>query len=322
MIAPLARVVDWSVLQFWWALRLKSVRKWNLDAAKLRLEEALDFLNGPDFMPLESQPAQLEFNDPVNFRFPTPGPCDSEANNLVPGRFYRCVGRWQERPVVILLHGGGDFLNYRFRFPWIASGCNWAGYNAATLVAPHHFQRRSRGRLEWDYLRTAKAFAQSVAEIRALAGWCLAQGCPSVSLWGISLGGWQAGLAACCDTRLASVVLSVPGVRPKQESAAVWRRVQETLRIQAPAREALNLTPLNLTRVRPVIPKENILLMSANQDLFVGTKDIEKLWQNWGQPEIWRMPHGHISWMGVPGTTNRVLLWLQSRPVRPAAPAG
>jgi dienelactone hydrolase len=62
-------------------------------------------------------------------------------------------------------------------------------------------------------LRDAEAFAQAVAEIRALTDWLLGQGCPSVALFGISLGGWFAGLVATRDSRLNAVVMAVPGVR-------------------------------------------------------------------------------------------------------------
>ena len=60
MIAPLAKFIDWHVLQCAWTLRLKSVRKWNIPNAKLA--EALEFLNGPNFIPSESKPAKIEFN--------------------------------------------------------------------------------------------------------------------------------------------------------------------------------------------------------------------------------------------------------------------
>ena len=41
-----------------------------------RLEEAIQFLKGPDFVPTDSQPAQVEFNGSLHFRFPTPRPCE------------------------------------------------------------------------------------------------------------------------------------------------------------------------------------------------------------------------------------------------------
>jgi len=80
-----------------------------IDGRRLRLEEALQFLKGPDFIRSESQPARVEFNPDQSglpFRFPTPQPSGFAANNVVYGRFYRYAGRWQERPVIVLLHGG------------------------------------------------------------------------------------------------------------------------------------------------------------------------------------------------------------------------
>jgi hypothetical protein len=69
------------------------------------LEEALEFLNGPDFMPAASDPARIEFDGPCHFKFSTPRPSKVEENNIVCGRLYRCAERWHERPVIILLDG-------------------------------------------------------------------------------------------------------------------------------------------------------------------------------------------------------------------------
>jgi pimeloyl-ACP methyl ester carboxylesterase len=297
------------------------VSRWNIDAEKSRLDEALVFLNGPDFIPAESQPAQLEFDGPTNFKFSTPRPCDVAENNVVYGRLYRGKQRWQELPVIILLHGGGDFFNYRFRFARLVPSFKRAGFNIATLVAPYHFQRRPHSPAPWNHLRTAQGFAQGVAEIRALTGWLLGEGCPAVALWGYSLGGWQAGLTACRDARIASAVLTAPGVRTNYKFSraerVIWRRVREALRAQTPARQALTTTPLNLTLSRPAIPKENILLIEGMYDLFVEAEAIEELWQAWDSPEIWRLPHGHASWMFAPGLTGRVLRWLEPRLKKP-----
>jgi hypothetical protein len=48
-----------------------------------------------------------------------------------------------------------------------------------------------------------------------------------------------------------------------------------------------------------------------------------ELWQRWGQPEIWRLPHGHISGLFVPGLTGRVFDWLAPRleKTTPSAPS-
>ena len=101
MIGHLAKIFDWLHIQ-------RSFRRMpSIDGRVHRLEEALRFLNGPDFIPAECQPAPVQFDRGVNFRFPSPRPSTFEENNIAYGRLYRCGVRWQERPVILLLHGGG-----------------------------------------------------------------------------------------------------------------------------------------------------------------------------------------------------------------------
>ena len=308
MIAPLAKFIDWSVLQMAYAvagLRHAPKPKW-------KLKGALEFLNGPDFIPAASNAAQIEFDGPRHFKFPTPRPGKVEENNIVYGRLYRCAERWQERPVIILLDGS-PAVGYHSAFPLLARRFNQAGINVATLVAPYHLQRRPRRPIEENCLQFSRAMAQSVAEIRALTGWLLDEGCQSVGLVGFSFGGWLAGLTACSDTRIASVVLTVPRVRMRFSHPVVWRRVREVLQALRPAHEAMDTTRLNLILSTPVIPKENILLIYGIHNLFGEWQWMEDLWQKWEQPEFWRLPHGHVSALFVPGLTGRVLRWLAPR---------
>lgn len=316
MLAPLAKFIDWYAIQVLAPL----MRSCPTPAS---IEEAVKFLKGPDFNPEESEPARIVFDSDesaVHFRFPTPQPGDFAENNMVYGRLYRCGKRWQERPVIILLHGGGGFPDHQFRFPLMARRCNRAGINAVTLVAPYHFQRRPRqlgGPGFPSCLQVAQAAAQSVAEIRAVTGWLLGEGCPAVSLWGYSMGAWQAGMAVCSDRRLASVVLASPPARlnPWIEQRAIWPRIRGRLPRLHEVCETLNLTALNLTLTQPAIPKNNVLLVEGIHDLFVPRENVEDLWQAWGQPEIWRVPHGHfgVCCGFVPGLTGRVLRWLAPR---------
>jgi pimeloyl-ACP methyl ester carboxylesterase len=324
MIASLAKLMDWSAIQ---AVTLMMPANAYKDHP--RLEEALEFLKGPEFIPNESQPAQVIFNEPRDFCFPTPRPCAFPENNVVHGRFYRCGERWQERPVVVLQHGSGDSLNYNYLFPIVARRCNRAGFNAVTLVAPYHFQRRPRqvgGSLGYsDWLQFAEATAQAVAEIRAMTGWLLREGCPAVALWGYSMGAWYAGMTACRDARLAAVVLGAPCARmnPWMEERAVSPRFRARLPLAREICKGLNLTPLNLLTAQPVIPPNNILLMEGIHDLMCLKVDIEDLWQLWGQPDIWRLPHGHVGVCCgfVPGLSGQVLRWLSPRLNQPFAQA-
>jgi pimeloyl-ACP methyl ester carboxylesterase len=323
VIAPLAKLLDWLAIQLVWGTRVRSLLKQHSHPHNPKVEEALQFLTGSDFIPVESPPARLEFNaarSGLHFRFPTPRPGEFAENNVVYGRLYRCAEDWREHPVMILLHGAGG-ADYYLEFPFMARHCNRAGFNAATLVAPFLFQRRPRrpARFNWpDYLLTAQiGYAQAIAEIRALIGWLLAESCPAVALWGNSYGGALAGLTACYDARLSAVVLAAPGLDLNVFLSAakhiVWPGLREKLLKQQPACDALNRTPLNLATVRPCIPKENILLIEAIHDLFVNRKSMEALWQAWGQPDIWRLPHSHASRILSPGLTGRVLRWLAPR---------
>src|SRR5436309_12896950 len=152
MIAPLARLLDWSVLQIGGAMLPRSTWRESINERDLKLEQAVQFLNGPDFIPAESHPAQLDFGPDApcgRFTFPTLRPCEFTENNVVHGRLYRCADAWQKRPVIVSLHGGGDVPGNQLGFHLFARRCLRAGFNAATLELPYHFQRRPRryGRL-------------------------------------------------------------------------------------------------------------------------------------------------------------------------------
>jgi hypothetical protein len=77
MIAPLAKLMDWSALQV--AAMLPSLRKCARGDSKLT--EAIEFLNGPNFIPAESRPAELEFTSNIHFTFPSTVPRDFADNN-------------------------------------------------------------------------------------------------------------------------------------------------------------------------------------------------------------------------------------------------
>jgi hypothetical protein len=328
MIAPIAKLIDWSVLQIG---GLRFMRREPVNERDLKLEKAVKFLVGPDFIPAESQPAQLDFipdTSGCRFRFLTPRPCEFAENNVVHGRLYRCAKPWQKRPVIVLLHGGIEYLHYRFGFAWLARHFNRAGFNAVTLESPYHFQRRPHqyGPLSIigqysavdssDYLQMAKTYAQAIAEIRSLVGWLLAEGCPAVALGGGSLGAYLAGLTVCCDARLAAVVMTLPPARQGNVLSQVEQirglRARELILRRRAACEELDRTPLNLRTSQPAISKEKVLLIEGIHDLMVSIGP-EEIWQSWGQPEIWRLPCGHVSTVLIPGLTGRILRWLAPR---------
>lgn len=314
MKAVLCKLVDRVAIEF------AAARMPRDDGRNPHLEEADRLLESADFFSAPA-PARVEFEGERSFRFDTPRPGPFPKNNVVWGRFYRCAGTWQEHPTVLLLHGWNDVINHFWRFPLLARKLNRAGINAATLVAPYHFRRRPAQLGAWgnflcpDLLRTVEATGQAVAENRAFAGWLLGEGCPAVGLWGISMGGWLAGLSACQDSRFSCAVLTVPVARLDRlmEEASFCRGIRSALRGRR-----IGAAKLNLTQNQPALPRENVLLIEAEHDLFVPPETVEELWQSWGRPEIWRLPYGHIAIMAVPGLAERVTRWLTTRLREPA----
>ena len=310
MIAGLSRLIDWS------AIRLAAARMPKPDGRDSRLAEARRVIESKEFIPAEVQAARVQFDGAVGLHFETPRPGPFAENNTVRGRLYRCAGRWQDRPSVLLLHGWNDAINHYFRFPAMAGQFNRLGFNAATLEAPFHFQRRPRELGAWgnflcpDILRTVEAARQAIAESRSFTEWLRQQGCPAVGLLGVSLGGWLAGLAICHDSRFSCAVLLVPVARMDRliEEAAFCRNLRLAMKGQR-----VGAANLNLTEGRPVMARENILLIEAVHDMFVPRETLEQLWRAWDQPDMWRLPHGHISVLGAPGLTRRIIGWMAPR---------
>jgi hypothetical protein len=80
--------------------------------------------------------------------------------------------------------------------------------------------------------------------------------------------------------------------------------------------ERVNLTAMNLIMLQPAIARERILLIEGSHDDVICPKgDAEDLWRAWGQPDIWRLLHGHVAICCgfVPGLPGRVLRWLTPR---------
>ena len=268
-------------------------------------EEAEALLEDPDFFcDFARSPNDLVFIGGNAFQFRSRVSTPWENNNLVHGKLFCCGENWQQFPTVILLHGWNDELGYRFRLPFCAALLRRKKVNAVVLELPYHLQRRPSAPgaitdfISEDLFRMVEATRQSIADTRALLNWFTGQGCTRIGLWGTSLGAWLGGLMLCHEPQIDFAVLTIP--------IAKLERVIADLAFCAPIRKSfancdLSLAKLNLVSHRPLISSENILIQEAEDDLFAAKDAIEEFWRAWGQPEIWRLRHGHISiLMSVP----------------------
>lgn len=283
-------------------------------------EEAAELLNRPDFFcDFVESPRDMELNRGKIFRFKSQIVTPWNENNLARGKLFSVAENWQKFPTIILLHGWNDELGYQFRFPYLAGHLNRCGINTVTIELPYHLQRRPtapdaiRNFISEDLWRMVEATRQSIADVRALVKWFHAQGCESVGLWGTSLGAWLAGLIICHEPEVNFAVLTTPVAR--------LERVINELAFCEPIRRSyekskMDLAKLNLVPHRPKTPRENILIQEAVDDLFAPKEAIEEFWKTWGEPEIWRMRHGHISvLMSVPAM-KKTVKWISERRFR------
>jgi hypothetical protein len=154
------------------------------------------------------------------------------------------------------------------------------------------------------------ATRQAIADTRALSHWLRAQGSTEVGLWGFSLGAWLAGLIARVEPQLRFAVLTTP-------IASISRAIQE-LAFCEPVRRSLQRTELDLRALNlgsqvPLLDPKDVLLVESRHDLFAPAETVEQLWEAWGRPGIWRLPHGHISvLMSVP-VMKRTVRWICGR---------
>ena len=274
-------------------------------------------LNAADAFPGEEagHAVDLTLAADGTFRFASPVQTLAPRNNLVIGRLYPVSPDWRKSPTAILLHGWNADLCYRYLFPYLASQLKGKGMNTAILGLPYHMHRRPQTGAVTDFIssdlrRMLEATRQALADIRALYRWMEAQSGPGVGLWGFSLGAWLTGLMLEMEPGLRWGVLTTPIAR--MDRAMKELPFCEPVR-KALARETLDFGELNLGTRPPRIALNRILLMESAHDLFAPAETVEELWRQWGNPEIWRLPQGHISVLLSVKTLQRTAAWIRDR---------
>jgi pimeloyl-ACP methyl ester carboxylesterase len=308
--AVLARPLDWFVIQ----LARRCVR---LDSdtpdqppGSGRVLTGFELSHEPAAKPLD-----FALSGDGRFQFASPVTTAAPQNNTVHGQLYTTGLDWASRPTVVLLHGWNAELCYHRMFPSLARRFGELRTNTATMELPYHMQRRPRSGPVTDFITgdlqvMMEATLQAIADARALCRWLEAQGSREVGVWGFSLGAWLAGLMASVEPRLACAVLTTP-------IASIDRAITE-LPFCEPVRRSLRRSTIELRRLNlwehaPCLPIRNMLLMESRHDLFAPVESVEQLWRAWGEPEIWRLPHGHISVLFSRSIMARAVGWISGR---------
>lgn len=169
---------------------------------------------------------------------------------------------------------------------------------------PAHIERTPPGSvsgarcLSADLAATGRALQLAVEETCGLAAWLRANGRRRVGLWGISLGGWVAALAATCRADWDAVALWTPVVDPLDTLR--FSPLMEAIRgsiARAGIDELLwaeifqRFAPV---RRRRLVSSDRLLVIAGQYDNVVSHQAISRLRAAWGVEPLWA-PHGHIS---------------------------
>lgn len=241
-------------------------------------------------------------------RFPSGTVTDVAENNIVWAKITKSGSL--DKALVIFHH-----WNARTRNAQIADFLSRRGITVVEIAMPYHFERRRPGSSHADYMlsaslgRTIQAVRQAVCDGRGLIRWLKAEGYQEISVLGMSLGSWVAGLIAAHDTNVskASLFLTGGSLADMVWTGRATRNIRSSLEREievADLRRAWD--PLNLENYTPRLarPDLDIQMVLARRDTVVVPEISESLVRSLkavgGRPQVLKLNCGHYSLGKVP----------------------
>ncbi|WP_322864886.1 alpha/beta hydrolase family protein (plasmid) [Aquicoccus sp. G2-2] len=236
-------------------------------------------------------------------KFPSRVSTDIEENNMVCARITES-GSF-DKALVVFHH-----WNASTRYRHIANFFSRRGIAVVEIAMPYHFERSRPGSQYADYMlspnlgRTIQSVRQAVWDGRKLIWWLKSEGYGEVSVLGMSLGSWVAGLIAAHDTRVSKAALFLTA---GSLADMVWTG-RATRAIRTSLEPEIALT--DLRRAWGLLDLENYASQLARADLelqiVLGKRDkvvlpelserlIQKLKDAGAEPSVLEMNCGHYS---------------------------
>ncbi|WP_105375024.1 RcgR family putative quorum lactone hydrolase [Neorhizobium huautlense] len=240
-------------------------------------------------------------------KFPSEIATDVDENNTVWAKLTESCSR--DQVLVIFHHWNASARNRQ-----IASFFSRRGITVVEIAMPYHFERSRPGALYADDMlssnlgRTIQSIRQAVLDGRKLIRWLKSEGYDEISVLGMSLGSWVAGLIAAHEPAVskASLFLTAGSLADMVWTGRATRSIRDSLE---PAIRLTDLrrawAPLNLENFAHDLARPDLALQAvfATRDKVVLpelTKHfIEKLHQAGAVPEVLKLNCGHYS-LGAP----------------------
>lgn len=155
---------------------------------------------------------------------------DVEENNVVVARITE--GGSLDRALVVFHHWNATSRNWQ-----IAKFFARRGITVVEIALPYHMERSRHGSHYADFMlsanlgRTLQSMRQAVLDGRRLIQWLKNEGYGEISLLGMSLGSWVAGLIAAHDTSVskASLFLTAGSLADMVWTGRATRSIRESL---------------------------------------------------------------------------------------------
>jgi hypothetical protein len=208
----------------------------------------------------------------------------------------------EPRPWVIVVHGAQQGIDFDLRAFRVRHLHHELGLNVALPVLPLHGPRRPAGVAfvpGFDVLLNVGTALLSVSEIAAARAWMAEQADTPVGLYGVSLGGYIAGLAAGVIPGIDLVIAAMPVV-------SVHRLVARHLS-RAGGGDALELAALMRSEpvmalerfvdplaYEPTVPIPQRHVIGGLLDRVTTPHQAVQLAQHWRVPAVRWYPGGHI----------------------------
>lgn len=236
-------------------------------------------------------------------RFPSELPTDVEENNIVWARITDSES--SARVLVIFHHWNASSRNRQ-----IASFFSKRGITVVEIAMPYHFERSRPGSSHADYMlsanlgRTIQSVRQAVLDGRKLIRWLKREGYRDISILGMSLGSWVAGLVAAHDSSVskASLFLTAGSLADMVWTGRATRAIRDSLE---PGIDLTDLRrawePLSLENYAHSLARPDLVLhvVLAKRDKVVlpvlSANFIQKLKEAGARPNILELNCGHYS---------------------------
>ena len=240
-------------------------------------------------------------------KFPSDISTDIEENNVVWAKIAES-GSF-DKALVIFHHWNASARNRQ-----IANFFSQRGITVVEIAMPYHFERSRSGSMYADFMlspnlgRTIQSIRQAVWDGRKLIRWLKGEGYREISVLGMSLGSWVAGLIAAHDSTVAkaSLFLTAGSLADMVWTGRATRSIRESLE---PVIELTDLRrawgPLNLENYAHKLARTDLELhvVLAMRDKVVlpeiSQRFMQRLKAAGARPNILELNCGHYS-LGMP----------------------